>query len=134
MGVATTCAPNGLGPSNPTKKLAHWVDLLDQPLSRNHDFEIFRGEPPLINPRKIRVCVKSRVSRFWRQNWFGGLMHVPSIVNTPEHLCVTKNFEFVSSSNVLLWYVIIMFMKGNIFGRLCVNVFVGKYANKIDEL
>ena len=39
---------NGLGPLNPTKKLAHWVDLLIQPLSRTHVFEIFRGEPPLI--------------------------------------------------------------------------------------
>ena len=41
MGVATTRAHNGLGPPNPTKKLARWVDLLDQPLSRNHVFKIF---------------------------------------------------------------------------------------------
>ena len=33
MGVAITRAPNGLGPPNPTKKSAHWVDLLGQPLS-----------------------------------------------------------------------------------------------------
>ena len=46
MGVATTRDPHGLGPTNPTKKLAHRVDLLGQPLSRNHVFEIFRGEPP----------------------------------------------------------------------------------------
>ena len=32
-GVATTHAPNGLGPSDPTKKLAHFVD-------------IFLGQPP----------------------------------------------------------------------------------------
>ena len=32
----TTRASNGLGPPNPTKKLAHWVDLLSHPLSRNH--------------------------------------------------------------------------------------------------
>ena len=44
MGVATTLAPNGLGPPNPTKKLAHWMDLLGQPLSRNHIFKILRGE------------------------------------------------------------------------------------------
>ena len=37
----------GLGPQNLTKKLAHWVDLLGQLLSRNHDFEIWRPEPPL---------------------------------------------------------------------------------------
>ena len=45
--VATTHASNGLGPSNPTKNLAHWVNFLGQPLSRNHVFKIFRGEPPL---------------------------------------------------------------------------------------
>ena len=28
MGVATTHAPNDLGVPNPTKKLAHWMDLL----------------------------------------------------------------------------------------------------------
>ena len=27
MGVAITRAPNGLGPQNLTKKLAHWMDL-----------------------------------------------------------------------------------------------------------
>ena len=27
MGVATTLAPKGLGPQDPTTKLAHWVDL-----------------------------------------------------------------------------------------------------------
>ena len=37
----------GLGPQNLTIKLAHWVDLLGQLLSRNHDFEIWRPEPPL---------------------------------------------------------------------------------------
>ena len=29
MGVAATRAPSGLGPPNLTKKLAHWVELLD---------------------------------------------------------------------------------------------------------
>ena len=47
MGVATTRAPNVLGPRNPTKKLAHWVELLGQPLSRNEVLEISMGEPPL---------------------------------------------------------------------------------------
>ena len=31
-------APNSLWPPNPTKKLAHWVDLLGQPLSLGHVF------------------------------------------------------------------------------------------------
>ena len=47
MGVVITRDPNGLGSSNPTKKLAHWVNLLGQPLSRNPVFEIIKGEPPL---------------------------------------------------------------------------------------
>ena len=47
MGVAATVAPRGLGPQDPTKKLAHWVDHLSQPLSQKHVFEIFGPEPPL---------------------------------------------------------------------------------------
>ena len=31
MGVAATLAPKGLGPHDPTKKLAHQVELLGQP-------------------------------------------------------------------------------------------------------
>ena len=42
MGVATTRAPNGLGPPNSSKMLAHWVDFLGQTLSRKYVFEIFR--------------------------------------------------------------------------------------------
>ena len=34
MGVAATLAPKGLGHQNPTRKLAHWVDLIGQPISR----------------------------------------------------------------------------------------------------
>ena len=49
MGIATTRALNGLGPPSPTTKLARWMTILGQPLSRNHVFEIFRGEPPLKN-------------------------------------------------------------------------------------
>ena len=44
MGVATTRPTNGLGLQKPTKKLADWVDLLGQPLFRNHFFEIFMGD------------------------------------------------------------------------------------------
>ena len=51
MGKATTHTLYGLGLPNPTKNLAHQVDLLSQPLSRNHDFEIFRGKPPPLTLR-----------------------------------------------------------------------------------
>ena len=35
------------GPQDPTKKLAQWVELLGQPISRKHVFEILVPEPPL---------------------------------------------------------------------------------------
>ena len=35
MGVAAKVARKGLGPQDPTKKLAQWMDLLGQPLSQN---------------------------------------------------------------------------------------------------
>ena len=37
--MATTAAPYGFWATNPTKKLAHWVYLLGQPLSRNRVFQ-----------------------------------------------------------------------------------------------
>ena len=46
MGVATIRAPNGIWPPGLTKKLAYWMNLLGQPLSRNYVSEILRGEPP----------------------------------------------------------------------------------------
>ena len=52
MGVATTAAPYGFWATNPTKKLAHWVYLLGQPLSRNRVFQNFSGEPPPPPPLK----------------------------------------------------------------------------------
>ena len=36
MGVAATLAPKGLVPQDPTKKLAHQVELLGQPLSHKN--------------------------------------------------------------------------------------------------
>ena len=42
MGVA----PKGLGLQDPTKKLAHWVDLFGQPLTRKLVFKNFGPEPP----------------------------------------------------------------------------------------
>ena len=46
MGVATTVAPKGLGPQVPTRKLAHWVEHLGQPLSLKLVFKKFGYEPP----------------------------------------------------------------------------------------
>ena len=45
MDVATTCAPNNLGPLDPNKKLDHWWTSW-----ANCYLEIFRGEPPLNIP------------------------------------------------------------------------------------
>ena len=38
--------PKGFRPQDPTKKLAHWVDLLGQPLSQKKVFENMGPEPP----------------------------------------------------------------------------------------
>ena len=50
MGVGATLAPKGLGPETPTKKWAHWVDLISQPLSV---FKIFEPEPPSPPPHPL---------------------------------------------------------------------------------
>ena len=47
LGMATMRASNELGRPDLTKKLAHSMDFLGQPLFRNHVFEIFRGGPSL---------------------------------------------------------------------------------------
>ena len=51
IGVAATRDPNSLGPPNPTKNLAHWLDLLGQPLFQNNFFE--------------ESCFRS-----WKSTWF----------------------------------------------------------------
>ena len=54
--MATTAAPYGFWATNPTKKLAHWVYLLGQPLSRNRVFQNFSGEPPPLNiPKTLNL-------------------------------------------------------------------------------
>ena len=53
--MATTAAPYGFWATNPTKKLAHWVYLLGQPLSRNRVFQNFSGEPP--PPLNTDICL-----------------------------------------------------------------------------
>ena len=43
MGVVATLVTKGLGHQNPTIKLAHWMDILDQPFSlavRLLEFEV----------------------------------------------------------------------------------------------
>ena len=58
MSVAATVAPTGLGPQDPPKKLAQWVDLLGQLLSRKNVFEIFGPEPsPPLNRVYLHVDI-----------------------------------------------------------------------------
>ena len=52
MGVAATLAPKGLRPQDPTKKLAHRVELLGQPLSQKNVFENLGPEPPLSSVKR----------------------------------------------------------------------------------
>ena len=44
--MGATLAPKGLGPAKPDQKLAHWMDLLDQPLTQNRVFKNYRLDPP----------------------------------------------------------------------------------------
>ena len=46
MAIMIMMAINGLGPLNPTKKLAHLLNLLSQLLTQNRVFEISRPELP----------------------------------------------------------------------------------------
>ena len=39
MGVVATLAPKGLGSRDTTKKFAHWLELLGQPLSKKNVYE-----------------------------------------------------------------------------------------------
>ena len=49
MGVAATPAPKGLGPQNPTKKLAHIGVLLGHLLSQNRVPNVQTLDPPPLN-------------------------------------------------------------------------------------
>ena len=51
-----TLAPKGLRPQNPTKKLAHLVELLGQPLSQKNAFEYLGPEPPPAPHNKSRCA------------------------------------------------------------------------------
>ena len=46
MGVAATLVPKSLGSQDSTKKLAHRMELLGQPLSRRNVFKNSGPEPP----------------------------------------------------------------------------------------
>ena len=64
--MATTAAPYGFWATNPTEKLAHWVYLLGQPLSRNRVFQNFSGEPPPLSILIIvSVSFRHSVMIFW---------------------------------------------------------------------
>ena len=60
MGVAATVAPKGLGPQDPTKKLAHWGNLLGRSLTSNWQQKCiekgFTG-PPLPIPCGLKETV-----------------------------------------------------------------------------
>ena len=62
--MATTAAPYGFWATNPTKKLAHWVYLLGQPLSRNRVFQNFSGEPPPPPLNNINLEKKKEQRKF----------------------------------------------------------------------
>ena len=64
MGVTATVAPKRLGPQDPTKKLAHWVNLLSQPLTRKLVFKNFGPEPPL----KTEIIKVFRIES-WKQSY-----------------------------------------------------------------
>ena len=55
MGVATTLAPKGLGPQDPTTKLVHWVELLGQPLSRKRFNNLVPPPPKFFLPSVICI-------------------------------------------------------------------------------
>ena len=52
--------PYGFWAADPTEKLAHWVYLLGQPLSRNRVFQNFSGEPPPPPPPPLRKILLLR--------------------------------------------------------------------------
>ena len=60
--MATTAAPYGFWATNPTEKLAHWVYLSGQPLSRNRVFQNFSGEPTEKVCEKICIYLTIRYS------------------------------------------------------------------------
>ena len=85
--MATTAAPYGFWATNPTKKLAHWVYLLGQPLSRNRVFQNFSGEPPLKKcthfGRKMGVATTAAPYGFWATNPTKKLAHWVYLLGQP---------------------------------------------------
>ena len=94
MGVATTAAPYGFWATNPTKKLAQWVYLLGQPLSRNHVFQNFSGEPPpliLIGPsfiHTIKIVQYTSTRRTRRVLIYSGQIVTKTVIRDICHVIV----------------------------------------------
>ena len=64
-GMAAMVAPKDLGPQDPTKKLAHWGDLLGQQLSRKPISKHFGTEPPAPNVQ----CSTKLILKFHFDNY-----------------------------------------------------------------
>ena len=60
MGVVATrhAGVKGSGATKPTKKLAHWVDLFDQPLSQNRVLVLNHNPLPLNKAYKTSLLKK----------------------------------------------------------------------------
>ena len=79
-------APKGLGPQDPTKKLAHWVDLLGQPISRK---TIFKNFLKLF----IIIYLKSVSSMNLMINYYIVLIQFVEIGNQFENNITNNNFK-----------------------------------------
>ena len=71
--MATTAAPYGFWATNSTKKLAHWVYLLGQPLSRNRFFQNFslrnkKVRATSLNDDKITISAQALAKAITREN------------------------------------------------------------------
>ena len=110
IGAATTAAPYGFWATNPTKKLAHWVYLLGQPLSRNRVFQNFSGEPPPLKHQNIwferrKSIVKNKArtydggSYYFARpkiiTWLGILRFWPTSLYTHITWCHVVNNRFI---------------------------------------
>ena len=87
--MATTAAPYGFWATNPTKKLAYWVYLLGQPLSRNRVFQNFSGEPPLKDCSSFKFAIPSEVS-------YKFVLTINNIFRTNLKLCISYKLSCMS--------------------------------------
>ena len=82
MGAATTAAPYGFWATNPTKKLAHWVYLLGQPLSRNRVFQNFT-DLYILKTNELSIYVTNSSSSSNRSSIYP--WHTPSSFSNKSH-------------------------------------------------